>query len=131
MTELGYPTSAKEMSRRLGEISADTSTIGGGVLGDGSSLLGSHEAEGTLLRSLAHQTLLPIFGPLLAVRFVIGLGGDEFVGLLQGWMRFWVLDVQVMDDLGDQHLLTTGFQVPPAPAIPRLLRITSDVPNLR
>ena len=131
MTELGYPTSAKEMSRRLGEISADTSTIGGGVLGDGSSPLGSHEAEGTLLRSLAHQTLLPIFGPLLAVRFVIRFGGDEFVGLLQGWVRFWVLDVQVMDDPGDQHLLTTGFKVPPAPAIPRLLRITADVPTIR
>src|SRR5215218_2488674 len=62
---------------------------------------------------------------------VIRFRADEFVGLLQGWVRFWVLDVQVMDDLGDQNLLTTGFQVPPAPAVPRLLRIAADVPIIR
>jgi hypothetical protein len=58
------------------------------------------------------------------------LGSDEFVGLLQGWVGFWVLDIQVIDDLGEQGLLTTGFKVPTAPAIPRLLR-TAEMPIIR
>jgi len=59
---------------------------------------------------------------------LIRLGEDEFGGLLQGWVSFWVLDVQVMDDLGDQYLLTTSFKVTTASAIPRLLPIIADVP---
>jgi len=56
------------------------------------------------------------------------LGTDEFGGLLQGWVSFWVLDVQVIDDLGDQYLFTTGLKVPPAPAVPRVLQMSADVP---
>ncbi len=57
----------------------------------------------------------------------MSLGGNQFVGLLQGVVCFWVLARQVIDDLGDQLLLTTGFKVPMAPAIPRLLR-SAQVP---
>jgi hypothetical protein len=58
----------------------------------------------------------------------IRLGDDELLDLLQRWVRFWVLDVQVIDDLGHQRPLATSFKVPTAPAIPRYpLRITADV----
>ena len=60
-------------------------------------------------------------------RLVIGFGAKQFFGQLKGRVCFWVLDRLVIDDLGDQRLLTSGVKVPMAPAIPRLLR-TAEVP---